>query len=185
VLTIAANTELTAELELKLDELQNSYDAYKENAQNRILELEDLVEKAEEEKIDLDNYREKDFEIEALISSVDEKEEEISKLQQEKDKEKIFYEAKIAEINSSLKSTLTDFEDMKSDYKELKETFDKKTKEYIEEISKLNTENSTLKEKHSKVLQKLSESEGQSSGRISELEILNQEIENRRTTLGK
>lgn len=73
---------------------------------------------------------------------------------------------------------------MKSDYKELKETFDKKTKEYIEEISKLNTENSTLKEKHSKVLQKLSESEGQSSGRISELEILNQEIENRRTTLG-
>ena len=165
--------------------MQTAYDHYKETAQKRILELEDLVEKAEEEKIDLDNYREKDFEIEALISTVDEKEEQISKLQQEKDKEKMYYEAKIAELNASMKATITDFEDLKSDYKELKETYEKKNKEQVEQIENLKAEKETLQEKHSKLLLQLSESEGKSSGRITELEILNQEIENRKLTLGK
>ena len=40
---------------------------------NWILELEDWIEKAWEEKLEIENYREKDFQIENLLSEVDEK----------------------------------------------------------------------------------------------------------------
>jgi hypothetical protein len=50
------------------------------------MELEDQIEKANAEKLDIENFREKDFEIENLMSNVDEKEEEITKLESEKDR---------------------------------------------------------------------------------------------------
>lgn len=41
------------------------------------MELEDKVEKAESEKLDIENFREKDFQIENLMSQLDEKESEL------------------------------------------------------------------------------------------------------------
>lgn len=50
------------------------------------MELEDKIEKAEAEKVDIDNFREKDFQIENLMSTLDEKELEISKVNNEKER---------------------------------------------------------------------------------------------------
>uniref|UniRef100_A0A7S3J3X7 Kinesin motor domain-containing protein n=1 Tax=Euplotes harpa TaxID=151035 RepID=A0A7S3J3X7_9SPIT len=140
---------ISTELEGKLEELQNAYDTYKDNAQKRIQELEDLVEKAEEERVDLDNYREKDFEIESLISTVDEKEEIISQLQKEKDKDKIKFESEIAELDTRLKNLTTDHETLLNDLKEIKELNEQKLVEQSLQIHQLTEENTKLKEDYS------------------------------------
>ena len=72
-------------LKEKYAHLELAYEQYKENSTKRILELADKLETAEAEKIEIDNYREKDFQIENLMSTVDEKDLEISKLHQEKE----------------------------------------------------------------------------------------------------
>lgn len=41
--------------------LEQAYEQYKETSTNWILELADKLETAEAEKIEIDNYREKDF----------------------------------------------------------------------------------------------------------------------------
>ena len=140
------DSKISAELGSKLEELQSAYDSYKENAQKRILELEDQVEKAQEEKVDLDTYREKDFEIESLISTVDEKEEKISKLQQEKDKDKLAFEVEIAELNARLKMITTESETLKQDIKEIKDLNEKKLLEQGTLINILQHENTKIKD---------------------------------------
>ena len=47
--------------------------------QLKIQELEDQAERAEASKAELENYREKDFEIESLQGVLDEKEAEITR----------------------------------------------------------------------------------------------------------
>lgn len=161
------SADVINDLESKMDELQNAYDTYKENAQRRILELEDLVEKAEEEKVDLDNYREKDFEIESLSATIDEKEEEISKLKKEKDNEKIEYETKIAELKASTDS------------------LDRKVGNLYKQIESLKEENEKLNEKYMQAIHSQSESDSKYSGFISELEIKNEKLETDKRNLEK
>ena len=48
-------------LKEKYAHLELAYEQYKENSTKRILELADKLETAEAEKIEIDNYREKDF----------------------------------------------------------------------------------------------------------------------------
>lgn len=86
----------------KLDEVSNEYDMYKENSSSRIAELEDKLEKAEAEKMDMSEMREKDFEIESLGITISEKEDEIAAII----KEKCELELQASESNAAFESDL-------------------------------------------------------------------------------
>ena len=70
--------------------------------QLKIQELEDQAERAEANKAELENYREKDFEIESLQGVLDEKETEITRLRTESDQLRVELESQVSGLQTTV-----------------------------------------------------------------------------------
>ena len=165
-----------SELTEKLAELEAVHEEFKENSARRIAELQDKIEKMNEERIDAETFREKDFEIENLMSQIDELQENQTKIEKDRDSAKAEYLSQIAELKSVIERKDT-FTKTVADEKEQLETQLKAKKDELEVSRKEAIQKDThISEKEEKIKTLLRE-KGEQGATISELEIKMEVVE--------